>query len=751
MKFSLKKNNYLKVVVISLLIASIMIIPQIIKGKGILTVFADFNYQQIPFSIAANNAIKSGNISYNWINDLGTSFIGSYSFYNLGSIFFIISLLFPAKIFPYLIGPLLILKYVVAALLAYIYLERYIKNKNYAVIGSLLYAFSGFQITNMLFNHFHDVVALFPLLLIALDKVMLDNKKGLFALSVAINAFTNYFFFVGQVVFLIIYFIIKLITKEYKLTLNKFFQLAIESILGVGIASIIFIPSIIFVLGNPRVEGSWSLIQAFKPSAYHVIEILRGMLFAPEIMSQRGLYNEFVFSSSELYLPFVGIILFASYMWKNKKSWITILIITSLVFMVVPILNSSFFAFNVAYYARWFYMPILIMSLATAKALDENTNLEYGYLAASLVLTAFIFVTLIFSLKGQKVVYHLSYFLMNVLISLFGYIGLYITHKFKKNKKLFTIFLITGIFLSTTISGFTFFYKYNKLQEQEKYKAEYLNNELELNYLQDGERTDSNDSMYTNLSYILNVPNLKNFNSTISGKIFEFNNSLDIERHVSSIYGEKYPKLRDFLSVRYFITRKNEVLDLKLVEQTTYFNVYENENYISMGIPYEYYISKDNFKKLDSKTKQDVLSYAIILDENQIKKYKNLVTEFDLSKLDKLNKKYKEHIKDLSNKTSKKFKYTKKGATFEISSTEEKLVVLSIPYDNGWSITINNEKVAYEDVDNGLIGIKISEGNNKVVMEYNTPGLKGGIIISILSVIFLGIYIIITKKQEIKL
>ena len=79
MKNKLKNNHYLKVIIISLIMASIILVPQIIKGKGILSVFSDFNYQQIPFSIEANNLIKTGNIQYEWNNDLGTSFIGSYS------------------------------------------------------------------------------------------------------------------------------------------------------------------------------------------------------------------------------------------------------------------------------------------------------------------------------------------------------------------------------------------------------------------------------------------------------------------------------------------------------------------------------------------------------------------------------------------------------------------------------------------------------------------------------------------------
>ena len=42
------------------------------------------------------------------------------------------------------------------------------------------------------------------------------------------------------------------------------------------------------------------------------------------------------------------------------------------VIALVPVLNSVFSAFNAAYYARWFYMPLLIMSAMTARALELN-------------------------------------------------------------------------------------------------------------------------------------------------------------------------------------------------------------------------------------------------------------------------------------------------------------------------------------------------------------------------------------------
>mgnify|MGYP002234134056 CR=1 FL=1 len=58
------------------------------------------------------------------------------------------------------------LKTAVAALTSYAYIARFVRNKDYAVIGALLYAFSGFTTYNVFFNHFHEAIAFFPLLLI---------------------------------------------------------------------------------------------------------------------------------------------------------------------------------------------------------------------------------------------------------------------------------------------------------------------------------------------------------------------------------------------------------------------------------------------------------------------------------------------------------------------------------------------------------------------------------------------------------
>ena len=62
---------------------------------------------------------------------------------------------------------------------------------------------------------------------------------------------------------------------------------------------------------------------------------------------------------------------------QRKNHWIKRIIGISVFMALVPILNSAFYAFNTSYYARWFYMPILMMCLATV-SLTEDSAVDWS-------------------------------------------------------------------------------------------------------------------------------------------------------------------------------------------------------------------------------------------------------------------------------------------------------------------------------------------------------------------------------------
>lgn len=80
---------------LALCTAALMFIPFLIIDKGYFIFYGDFNVQQIPFYQMAHDAVHSGDIFWSWTTDLGANFIGSYSFYLLGSPFFLDNAVIP--------------------------------------------------------------------------------------------------------------------------------------------------------------------------------------------------------------------------------------------------------------------------------------------------------------------------------------------------------------------------------------------------------------------------------------------------------------------------------------------------------------------------------------------------------------------------------------------------------------------------------------------------------------------------------
>lgn len=276
--------------VLNFAIAAAALLPYMIRDGGLLLVAADFDAEQLSYNMLCNNAIKSGEVLWNWRIDIGSDFVSSFSFYTLGSPFFWLSFLFPASAFPYLVGWIYMLKYAVAGLTSFAYFRRSASEKS-ALLGSVLYAFSGFSCINVVFYHFHDVIALFPLLMLGLDKRMQEGKKAPFLFAVTINALVNYYFFIGEVFFLVFYYVARYLFggedarpgADLRKNARKIPACILEGCLGVGMAGVLFIPSIAAVLNNPRVSDHISLSQlTFDWPNY--LQMLRALFFPAENM-----------------------------------------------------------------------------------------------------------------------------------------------------------------------------------------------------------------------------------------------------------------------------------------------------------------------------------------------------------------------------------------------------------------------------------------------------------------------------------
>ncbi len=399
------KTFWYSTVIACLITIPFIIYEWVVTGHGIYLYYGDYNAQQIAFYKHCVEMVRSGNFGWDWFTDMGSNFVGSYSYYMLGSPFFWIMCLFPSSWAPYLMGPMYIIKYVVAALIAYAYLQRWVKNKDYAVLGALLYAFCGFQIYNTFFNQFHEVVALFPLLLIGMEEYIQNGRKGIFAIAVCLNAMVNYFMFAGQVMFCVIYFMFRFSDRSFRVTVKKFFGLALEAVIGFAMSMILFLPGALALLGNDRTSRFFSaedwekMLAWFKNGELYwqrYGQILESYFFPPDIPSRVNFFFGHTerWASISAYLPLFGLTgVFAFYTTK-KRGWLKALIPFLVICSFVPVLNSIFFLGNSSYYARWMYLMVLMMVIATIIALDRKDTRWKGAITASLLAIAAIAVPL---------------------------------------------------------------------------------------------------------------------------------------------------------------------------------------------------------------------------------------------------------------------------------------------------------------------------------------------------------------------
>ena len=365
-----RRHDLLKVFALGLLAGVISFAWTIIWQGGLFSLAGDFNAQQIPFAMAGNEAVRSGSWGWAWYLDLGSSFIGGQSFYTLGNPSFWLAAIFPSEWFMYIVGWIYALKYAVATLTAYMYIRQYVRNFRTASVGAILYAFSGYMATDLLFYHFHDVVALFPLLLLAFDGLMVRGRKGPLIFAVCVNALVNYFFIIGEIIFLVAYYVICYLVPNFKKNIRKLPQILFEGALGCLLGAALLVPSFLFTIQNPRVDmdytGSNSGVFSFERYLY----ILKGLLFPGEVMSHQCAVIRSNFSSCNAYLPMVGMVLVIAFLSLHKKHWVSRMLKFSLVMAVVPFFNASFSLFA-GLYCRWYYMPILFMSLASAIMLER--------------------------------------------------------------------------------------------------------------------------------------------------------------------------------------------------------------------------------------------------------------------------------------------------------------------------------------------------------------------------------------------
>ena len=187
----------------------------------------------------------------------------------------------------------------------------------------------------------------------------------------------------------------------------------------------------------------------------------------------------------------------------------------------------------------------------------------------------------------------------------------------------------------------------------------------------------------------------------------------------------------DLVSVKYGVTGLNTACPFKngrLV--TTYmdtWNIWENLDYINLG---KTYTDLETWDDYDPSKSADVTA-KVICHAEDAEEIRSLLGK-------------EEVVCDTAKADGRK-------VYAWISTTENGFAVLSVPYDEGWSATVNGQPARIYEVNGGLSGIAVPAGGAEIQMTFTPKGLKKGIVVSGIGVLLvLGIIVLYRRRKKVQ-
>ncbi len=734
------EKDYVKSFIICFIIAFLSFLPFVIKGEGFFVLSNDFNDQQIPFTIGLHNALLDGGFSgYSWDIDLGTSTMDGFSFYELGSVFFWISMLFPANAFPYLVAWLFMLKFAFAGVTSCLYLRRFVKDSKWAVLGSVLYAFSGYSVVNMIFYHFHDAIIFFPLLLIGLERYKEKKDVRFFIFSIFINCIVNYFFFVGEVVFLVIYYLFRFASKDIKTLLMDAVKCVGCGLLGGGMAAVVFIPNIIFISGNPRVGSFSGFFAMLTTSLSEYMYILKTLLLPGEPVSTMSSVYANHFSSHGFYIPLFGLTLGIVYVLK-KRDWLSRVILYCAIASFIPLLSDLFYMYSAAQ-MRWWYMFTLMVALASVRMLEEperdTARLAGGiYIALTVVYVVAITVMDKLAVADRQWIFDAKRFYGIALIAVVGAV-LTIIFASARDINYKRIFVGVSAFSLGLLFVTMVIYRSSSWIGVQSYRQRFeAATQIEIS----NKQYRLNDAMNL-VCMTAHVAGFSNQSSTDTNNIRNFEALFDYYSEVVGMDKNDIPGLAELLAGKYYLSFDPNA-GLCLAEYKTNLEpmyLMEREA-CPIGFSVDSFITKDELMSMDVNNRAIALLDSIVLEDEEITdEIKKDLQQKSASEIE-LDKSVSDYVLEHTEGSVLGFDMNGHGMSCVTGYENDTYVYFSVPYDEGWTATVDGEDTDII-VSGGMMVIKVPAGEHQVHFSYYTPGLKEGTIVSLICwAVFLFIF-----------
>lgn len=671
------------------------------------------------------------------------------------------------------------IKVLTAGMLFYAYL-RTLKLEYYpAIVGAILYAFSGFMMIGSGWYVFTTEGVYVVLLLLAFERLLMKQKWGLFPIAIMFIAITQpvNVFVIGLL--LGVYSICRMLDVyafNWKKTGITLLKMAGLGALGLGMSGIMLLPQVDQMLNSPRVLGDASFFDSLgDKSMFSLVDAKQGItiigrMFANDFFGTAskftGWYN--YLEAPMLYAGLAAFLLIPqafALMQKRQRIAYGLFLGIVLIPLVFPFFRYGVWLFAGDYYRLYSLIVIMGMLFTTVYGLHlihKQKRVNYIVLAASLVFSMFLLYYPFGNAATHQVVVdsttqsYVMFFLLiyAVLIASWNIEGF---RAITKPAFLVLVAIELISFSKPTLNGRDVVTKTELTQK--KYYNDYTRDAIA--YIQSVDPTPfyrtektyfSGGAMHSSI----NDAKIQGYNGTKSYHSFNQLNYIrfldavnlidaNIESQTRWTPGLAPRQLLNMMASNKYILGKGDPNmqvghGYKAIQTVGDVTVFQNQNFIPFGFTYDKVLSRSTFDKLSNLKKDITLLNAAVIEDEQLSQFSNLenydtnsiAANYTLDMLAADAKARADGALAIS-------QFSQKSIKGEITVNKEKLLFFSIPFDLGWTATIDGQVAPLTLTNVGFSSLLIPTGKHSIELNYNVPYLKKGMLLSLLSILIFGI------------
>lgn len=586
------KNKYM----LAAFFVPFMVMVLVCMGKGYFPfgdnqiAIIDMYHQYVPFLNELQYKLQNfESLFYSWNGAGGTNFVSLFAYYTASPLNLLL-ILVPQEFLMEAITLLVFIKIGLAGLFMNVYFKGMHHRQDCATVAfSTLYALCAYVLGYYWNIMWLDGVALFPLIILGLNHLMDKGDFRLYAISLALSMFSNYYIGGMTCIFILFYFPVLYFSKKRNLgvkgCLKTIGKGVLSSLSAILISACLLVPTFMSLRNTYYIDSEMpEEVQFYRP----ILDVLNNLMPQMEVTVREGAPN--------IYCGLFCVIMFAYFMLCDRisvRKKITNCVM--LAFLVLSFnMNKLDFIWHGFHFPNQipFRYSFVFSFLMVAIAYDAFKYLHRmsPKMIAAITAAGTAYVILVQKLYEDTVSAPFAYITLLLLFMYSGFMAMYRAEGFeRKLLKLLLLVLVmfemvVSVDAALTTTGHTSRTGYFRNSDTVCKVVEDIKEEDPYLY-----RMEIDNSVTLNSPMMYNYPGISQFSSTINESATNFMVAAGLEGGGAKnrfTYALTNPVTDAILGIKYLIGRGTTIDNetaLKLIKTEGDTHLYENTYALPMG------------------------------------------------------------------------------------------------------------------------------------------------------------------------